>query len=219
MKFNRAFLVLGVVALAIAGFFLGKRFLESRELARVTEITKSSSDILVRQTAARLGREGAPVTVVEFFDPECESCRAFHPMTKMLLEEFQGKVLFVFRYAPFHPNSRFAIQILEAARKQNRYWETLDTLYQYQPQWGDHHNPRPELIWNYISKLDLDIEKLKLEMNSPEIEEIIKQDTQEGQTLGVRMTPSFFVNGVPLTTFGYEPLRQLIIQALSQQAQ
>jgi protein-disulfide isomerase len=217
MKFNRALLVAGVIAIAVAGFFLGRRFLENREVARVNEVTKSSADILVRRSAARLGREGAPVTVVEFFDPECESCRAFHPMTKMLLEEFQGKVLFVFRYAPFHPNSRFAIQILEAARKQNRYWETLDLLYQYQPQWGDHHNPRPELIWQYITKLELDIATLKVDMNSPDIEEMIKQDIQEGQTLGVRMTPSFFVNGVPLTTFGYEPLRQLILKSLAQQ--
>ena len=54
MKFNRAFLVIGVIALAVAGFFFGKRFLENREVARVSEITKTSSDILIRRTAARL---------------------------------------------------------------------------------------------------------------------------------------------------------------------
>jgi protein-disulfide isomerase len=134
-------------------------------------------------------------------------------MTKMLLQEFDGKVQMLFRYAPFHANSKFAIQILEAARQQNRYWEVLDVLYQHQPQWGDHHNPRPELIWTFLTEVvGLDMARLKVDMNEPGIQKMIEQDLSDGRQLGVERTPQFFVNGEPLLNFGYEQLRQLVIK-------
>jgi protein-disulfide isomerase len=174
---------------------------------------QSQSHLLVRDSAMSLGEPSAKVVVVEFFDPECESCRRFHPLTKMLLEEFKGQIKLVLRYAPFHQNSKYAVQILEAARKQNLYWDVLDKLYQYQPQWGDHHHPRPELIWNYLPEVaGLDVEKLKAEMNDPATDKIIEQDLSDGQKLGVQRTPSFFVNGEPLLTFGYQELRELVLK-------
>ncbi len=212
MKTKVAVAVAAVVVV-IGGFWFARDMVREGERSRVEEIPQQDQ-ALTRESALKLGRDGAPVTVVEFFDPECESCRAFHPMVKQLLEEYEGKIQVVARYAPFHPNSRFAIKILEAARQQNRYWETLELLYHHQPEWGDHHHPRPELIWTYLPRLDLDMEKLKEDMESPAIEQIIQEDLEDGQKLGVRMTPTFFVNGEPLLDFGYEPLKALIARAL-----
>ena len=206
---NKKILVFSTVAVVLVGFALATYVFRNKEVSQVQQ----NAHLLLRADAARLGSPLAPVTVVEFFDPECETCRRFHPMTKMLLQEFDGKVQMLFRYAPFHANSKFAIQILEAARQQNRYWEVLDVLYQYQPQWGDHHNPRPELIWTYLVEVGgLDIAQLKVDMNGPGIQKMIEQDLGDGRQLGVQRTPQFFVNGDPLLDFGYEQLRQLVIK-------
>jgi len=195
----------GVVALLVG--LLTWKFRAS-EKAHV----QTHSQHLERASAMSLGEASAKVVIVEFFDPECESCRRFHPLTKMLLDEFKGQIKLVLRYAPFHPNSKFAVQILEASRKQNLYFEVLDKLYQYQPQWGDHHHPRPELIWNYLPEIaGLDVEKLKADMSDPETNKIIDQDLQDGQKLGVQRTPQFFVNGEPLLNFGYQELRELVL--------
>jgi protein-disulfide isomerase len=216
MPKNKMLIVGSIAGIVLLAFVLAAGFLKDKEQARVEQVVKQEQQVLLRPTAVTLGRDGAPVTVVEFFDPECESCRAFHPYTKMLLQEFDGKVQFVFRYAPFHANSKFAIQIIEAARKQNRYWETLELLYQFQPQWGDHHNPQPQLIWKYLPQVDgLNIEQIKADMSDVAIGDAIAQDVRDGQALGVRMTPSFFVNGKPLEEFGYEPLRVMIREALA----
>lgn len=206
---NKKVLVFSTVAVVLFGFAVATMVFRKKEVSGVQQ----HAHLLVRADAPRLGSPLAPVTVVEFFDPECETCRRFHPMTKMLLQEFAGKVQMVFRYAPFHPNSKFAVQILEAARQQNRYWEVLEVLYQYQPQWGDHHHPRPELIWTYLVDVGgLDIPRLKVDMNEPGIQKMIEQDVSDGRQLGVERTPQFFVNGEPLLNFGYEQLRQLVLK-------
>jgi protein-disulfide isomerase len=206
---NKKILVFSTVAVVLMGFALATYVFRNKEVSLVQQ----NAHLLLRTDAARLGSPLAPVTVVEFFDPECETCRRFHPMTKMLLQEFDGKVQMLFRYAPFHANSKFAIQILEAARQQNRYWEVLDVLYQHQPQWGDHHNPRPELIWTFLTEVGgLDMARLKVDMNEPGIQKMIEQDLSDGRQLGVERTPQFFVNGEPLLNFGYEQLRQLVIK-------
>ena len=158
----------------------------------------------------RKGNSEAKVFVVEFFDPECETCREFHPYMYDIMSEFEGKIQLIMRYAPFHGNSILAVSILEGARKQDKYWEALEILYQHQPEWGDHHNPRPELIWNYLPRLGIDIERLKNDMKDPAIQKIIEQDLKDGQTLDVRQTPTFFVNGKPLIEFGPDQLKQLI---------
>jgi hypothetical protein len=46
---------------------------------------------LVRPDSPTLGSADAPVTLVEFYDPECESCRAFHPTVKKILKDYDGK--------------------------------------------------------------------------------------------------------------------------------
>ena len=73
------------------------------------------------------------LSISEFLDPECESCRMFAPKVKKLVEMYHGQVKLVIRYAAFHKNSKHAIRVLEATRKQNKYKESLNLLFDYQP--------------------------------------------------------------------------------------
>ena len=199
-------LVLGtVIALALA-FFAASTLYKKSESQKVGDLAEE----LVRHHAPVVGPDQAPVTLVEFLDPECESCRAFYPLVKKLMQEFDGKVKLVIRYAPFHHNSAFAVKLLEAARKQGKYWEALEVFFKHQPRWGNHHHPKPELLWEILPEAGVDVEQVKKDMNDPAIETLLKQDIEDGQKLGVRRTPSFFVNGKPLQRFGYGPLRELI---------
>jgi protein-disulfide isomerase len=51
-------------------------------------------------------------------------------------------------------------------------------------------------------------------MNDPAIAQIIRQDLADAETLNVRKTPGFFVNGKPLQTFGSQQLADLILSEL-----
>ena len=119
------------------------------------------------------------------------------------------------RYAPFHDGADYFVKILEAAKKQGKYWETLDIMYKTQHYWASHHNPQPQRIWKFLPSAGLDLEKIRIDMNDPKIGKIIQQDLADAKTLNVRKTPGFFVNGKPLSSFGYEQLQELVDSEIS----
>ena len=191
-------------------FFIGIKVYEKQQDENLSFLTKSENKIFARDYSPRWGNPEAKVVITEFLDPECETCREFFPLVKKIIKENNGKVQLVVRYAPFHGNSKIAVRALEAARLQGKYWQAIEMLYHYQPEWGDHHNPRIELIYGYLEKLGLDMEKLRADMNSPAIEKMLEQDMTDLRQLGVKYTPSFFVNGKALRNFGIMPLLELV---------
>ena len=207
---NKVFVYILSGLLSIVLFFIGSMIYKSSQKEKISFMAKDNFKLFVRDYSPRYGNSDAKVLLTEFLDPECESCRALYPQVKSLLKEFEGKVQLVVRYAAFHRNSKIAIKALEAARRQGKYWDALAMLFHYQPFWGDHHNPKPELIFEYLSKLNLDMGKLKSDMNDSEIKKIIEQDTKDMRELNVRGTPTFFVNGRPLEKFGIDYLRSLV---------
>jgi protein-disulfide isomerase len=111
---------------------------------------------LVRPYSPVLGPVDAPVTVVEFFDPSCEACRAFHPILRAIRDEFPTQVRVVMRYAAFHEGSDEAVRILEAARAQGVFEPVLDALLERQPEWALHDGPRLDLAWAIAGEAGLD---------------------------------------------------------------
>jgi protein-disulfide isomerase len=207
---NKLTIYLGTAGLFALLFFIGSRVYKNSQKNELSFLAKENNEIFVRDHSPRYGNKEAKIYITEFLDPECESCRAFYPQVKSLLKEYDGKVQLVVRYAPFHKNSKIAIRALEAAREQGKYWEALEMLFHYQPNWGNHHNPRPELIFEYLPKLGLDMEKLRTDMKDSKIENMMLQDTQDLRKLNVRGTPTFFVNGKAPENFGMNHLKELI---------
>jgi protein-disulfide isomerase len=120
----------------------------------------------------------------------------------------------VVRYAPLHHGSDTAIKILEAARQQGKYWEALERALAAQPRWAAHDRPKPELIWNLIGDIGLDMAKAKADANGPAIDQLLRQDIADMRALKVDRTPGFFVNGTPLRAFGEAQLKALVEQEL-----
>jgi protein-disulfide isomerase len=172
--------------------------------------TSDDASIFVRSHSPTLGSEDARVYLIEFFDPACEACAAFSPFVKKLMASNPGKIRLVLRYAPFHKGSDYFVKILEASKRQDKYWETLDVLFKYQSVWASHHRPQPDKIWQYLPQAGLDVEQIRRDMNDPTILQIIKQDLDDAKTLKVSKTPGFFANGKPLVTFGYQQLQTLV---------
>jgi protein-disulfide isomerase len=208
------YLLGGIVVALAAVFVIAANWYRQDERAATETAVAGSTDRLVRPHSPTLGPEDAPVTLVEFLDPECEACGAMHPIVKRVLEEFDGRIRLVVRYMPLHHNSAYAAGLLEAARSQDKYWELMDVFFARQPEWASHDTPRPELLASYAAQLGLDVERLAAAAADAEVERRIRQDSNDGQALGVDRTPTFFVNGRPLARIGYEPLRSAIVAAL-----
>lgn len=169
---------------------------------------------LVRPHSPSFGEPGAKVHIVEFFDPACETCRSFYPFVKQMIAANPGRIRLSIRYAPFHQGSDQIVKVLEASRKQGKYWQTLEAVLAAQQQWTVNHTARLDLAWKPIEGVGLRMEQLKQDMNSPEIAGAIRQDLQDAVALNVTQTPEFFVNGRPMPSFGYEQLKKLVDDAL-----
>lgn len=209
MKVSKSLLAV-VVAVLVAVFVVGANWYRGRESADVDEAASGGAAQLVRPYSIAQGPASAPVTVVEFFDPECEACRAMYPIVKQVMAEFDGRVRLVIRYMPLHQNSAYAATLLEAARAQNKYWEYLEIVMLRQPEWASHSAPRPDLLMTYAPLAGLDVEQLRLATTDPELKSRIQQDEADGVALGANRTPTFFINGKVLAQLGYGPLRAAI---------
>lgn len=212
---NKKWLVISTAAAVVVAFVAGAAFLRERSTQEVVQAAQTNNDAFVRPHSPVFGNPAAKVTIVEFFDPSCEACRAFYPTVKGIVNASFGQVRLVVRYAALHKGSDRAVKIIEGARPQGKYWEVVEKVLADQPRWADHGNPQPELIWDTIKDLGLDVEKAKSAAGSPEVEQVLRQDTADMKALKVTATPGFFVNGRPLTDFGAPQLKALVDQEIA----
>lgn len=194
----------------IAGFVIGSFFVKQNKETKTLTNAQSNYDSFVRDYSVTIGSPDAKVTLVEFFDPACETCRVFYPHVKDIIAKYPGKIQLILRYAPFHQGADYFVRILEASRNQNMYWKTLETLYQTQHIWTVHHQAQPNLAWEVLKDTPLNLAQLKADMGSPKIEAILRQDLFDASLLKVQKTPSFFVNQKPLVNFGHAQLKKLV---------
>ena len=142
--------------------------------------------------------------------------------SKKIMKDHEGKIRFVARYMPLHPNSINAANFTEAAGEQGKFWQARELLFQKQPEWGERHGPpsmapKPDvkaLFDKYARELGLDPDKVSLAIKENRFAAKIERDKKDGQSLGVRKTPQFFVNGRELARFGEGDLRALIEEEL-----
>jgi protein-disulfide isomerase len=203
-------LVLSILALALV-LFAGAAWVVSRQDAQIATLPPEVAEALVRPGSPVLGPEDAPITIVEFFDPACEACRAFHPIVKDIMAEHGDAVRVVVRYTPFHGEvSEVAIRVLEAARVQGIFEPVMDALMREQPAWASHGGMRPDLIIRIAGEAGLDVEAAEAQTRSPEVVAVLNHDRADVEIVGVRYTPTFFVNGRPIEPFGEVKLRALV---------
>lgn len=212
---NKKWLVLGTAAAVVVAFVGATLLFKDRSSQQLTQAAQMNSEALVRAHSPVFGNSAAKVTIVEFFDPACETCRAFHPIVKGIVNASFSQVRLVVRYAPLHKGSDTAVKTLEAARLQGKYWEALERTLALQPQWAAHHNPQPDMLWDLIGDMGLDIAQARAAANGPEIDRLLRQDIADMRALKVERTPGFFVNGTPLHEFGEVQLKALVAQELA----
>ena len=216
---KRFLIVVGVAVALIGAYVVATKQYQAQQTQAVTavasDLAQSNDSPFNRPDAPLIGTVMAKVEIVEFFDPACESCRAFYPYVKQILEDNKNKVKLSLRYAALHKGSDYVSQVLEAARMQGSgvYIKTLEAILAGQPVWAAHHRPQPELVWALLGDTGLDIERAKKDMNDPAILARLKQHEADRERLQVSKTPTFFVNGRPLQDFSPTGLAALVDQA------
>ena len=204
--------LVGISLLVLIVLFIGLAyFYKNNQIHKETLLISSSHKSLVTDYSVSFGENKKNITIVEFLDPECESCAVFYPIMRKVYKEHYSDIKLVIRYLANHKNSKYAIKILEASREQNKYEEVLSLIFEKQPLWAEHNNEKPELIWTFLTQIEgLNIDKLKEDMKNPKIDEIIDNDAKDARILSVKGTPTVFVKEKRLERLSQKDLFDLV---------
>ena len=148
-----------------------------------------------------LGRETAPLTLLEYGDYECPYCGAAHPSVKQVLQVLGDDLVFAYRHFPLtqiHPHAGGAAEAAEAAGVQGRFWPYHDLLFEHQ----DRLSTR-DLV-GYAEQLGLDVERFVSDLKQHKYAPRVREDFVSGVRSGVNGTPTFFANGLRHNG-GYDP--------------
>lgn len=158
----------------------------------LAEPERSAHDISIDNQPSR-GRADAKVTVVEFIDYECPSCRNLHDVLEGLVNDYADRVNFVARDFPLtrHAHAYKAAIAAEAARRQGKYWEYVAVLFQNQS------TLEVDDLKRFARELRLDDERFDraLDLEDLAVRMAVDADRRDGLRLGVKSTPTVFVNG------------------------
>ncbi|REJ75667.1 MAG: hypothetical protein DWQ47_09375 [Acidobacteria bacterium] len=158
-----------------------------------------------------LGRANAKVTVVMFSDFECPACAGVHPIIKQVIKEFGANVRLVVRDFPLESIHKHAFQAAvaaEAAKKQGKFFEYIELLYNNQDALDR------ESLSRYADEAGLDLGRFERDINDPELASEIRKDISDGKSYGVTGTPGIFVNGYKIRTLSASSFKKAIKRAL-----
>ncbi len=139
------------------------------------------------------GPANAPLTLVEYGDFQCSTCRRAEPVVRELLERLGPQIRLVFRHFPLtqsHPDALHAAEAAEAAGAQGAFWEMHDRLFERQFALQDAN------LVEHAAELGLDAAKVAAELEARTWEARVREDISSGARSGVNGTPTFFFNGV-----------------------
>lgn len=198
MKRYLPFVIVVVVALATLGsgamlYRVKHEQLQSLPQDKAVSGSSDSESMHIR------GNPDAPVTLEEFGDFQCPPCGSFAKFTEELLKEYDSRVRIVFRHFPLsaHEHAMQASLAAEAAGFQGHFWEMYDVLYREQAAWAKAPNAR-ELFESYAGTIGLNVDQFKKDMDGEQAKARVDSDQARGQSLGINLTPTIYINGQPV---------------------
>lgn len=208
-------IVVVVALVAAAVFTTAVHLFERRTVEVAATRAAEQAGAMVRPHSPIIGPADAPVTIVEFFDPACEACKAFHPQVKQILSSWPGQIRLVIRYAPFHRDASVeAVRVLEAARAQGKFESTLEVLLANQRAWSGQGVNSTARVWQLALSAGLDIEEARTHVASGLADSLLARDRVDLTAIGVRATPTFFVNGTPIASTDPDQLHESVKKEL-----
>lgn len=164
---------------------------EEQVAAQLEDQFKNPVKIEIGKSPVR-GPADAKVTVIEFSDFQCPYCSRGKSTMDELMAAYPKDVKIVFKNLPlpFHDQAAPAAKAALAAGKQGKFWEMHDALF------ANQRALNADFFTEQAKTLGLNLEQFKKDMDSPEIDAQIKEDSALASKNGISGTPGFFVNGV-----------------------
>jgi protein-disulfide isomerase len=192
---------------------LSSAYIESLRLKAniMVQLAPPMASVEVANAAAVEGPANAPAQLIEFADFQCPYCQKVNPEINKLLQEFNGKLSFVYKDfpLPMHANAEKAAEAARCAGEQGKFWDYHNLLF-------TDKKLQPDDLKLEAGVLKLDTVKFDDCLDSGKEAASVNQDRTEGLNLGLSGTPSFFLNGHFFSgAVDYKQLHQMVEQQLN----
>ena len=146
-----------------------------------------------------------------FKDFECPPCAKSAPLIKEVVNAYPEQVKLVFKHFPLrmHKNAKAAALASMAAERQGKFWPFHDLLF------ANYNKLNPQKISQLAAEAGLDVVRFEADRKDPRLQQKLAADQREGQQVGVRGTPTIFVNGRRLPQRSRAAFDQLITAELA----
>ncbi|MBN1870474.1 MAG: thioredoxin domain-containing protein [Candidatus Omnitrophica bacterium] len=150
----------------------------------------------LRTFAKTKGSDNAPIKVVEFIDFQCPACAHGAAYLKGKIDKYPEAIRLEVKHYPLqmHRHGYQSSRYVECAARQEKFWPFQDLLLARQSNWQRLVDATPAFE-KIAEESHLDKQKLKACLDRDVVDGIIKQNKEEGTALGLRSTPTYFVNG------------------------
>ncbi|HLB58258.1 MAG TPA: DsbA family protein, partial [Gammaproteobacteria bacterium] len=166
----------------------------------MTAIASNKDNIFNDKKSPAMGNKTAPATVVEFFDYQCGHCRQMAEIVEELLAKDKN-IYFIFKELPiFGAQSAYAAKAALAAAQQSpeKYLKFHNALFESK-------KFSEADVLETAKKVGLNIAKLKKDMNSPAVDQEIRENFELAKALKIPGTPVFIVANQAQTKFKFIP--------------
>ena len=194
----------------ILEFALESRGVSVKQAKLEMEMQDKVHDIPIEDSPT-YGPADAKVTVVEFSDFQCPYCAKVTPKIQEVMKKYPNDVRFVYKHFPlnFHKAAPPAHAASIAAHKQGKFWEFR---YEIAPFYKKDQLTEA-LFLKSAEKVGLDMAQFKEDMALAKQQGIIDRDKQLGGQVGVRGTPSFYINGKKVQGFSESFVKKALDEA------
>ncbi len=214
---SRVFLwLLGLTLVVLAGFIV---YMVTRDGGVATTLAPGVKDDDHARGATRptgtSGRASTSLVFVEYSDFECPACEVAQPALRALYAEFASTTTFVYRHLPLsqHKNAELAALASEAAAKQGKFWEMHDALFDSQRQWAGIPEAQAKAFFVKLAEnLALETVRFSADLESDELRARVRRDADEATRIGVRGTPTFYVNGEKMNVKTFDDMRAELVK-------
>ena len=186
MKKNKFLTTLLVFALCAGAVFLVRTFRPDSEAVMKKRMAERSA-----------GDAKAAVWITEYFDYQCPPCATAYKVLEEWMEKNPGKIYLQVRYYPLpaHKHAVTAAVHAECASRQaGKFWKFHGLLFEHQAEWSQDAYPELKFL-DYAQQAELELTRWDACTKDPETAKFIAGEKEEAEKLGVKITPSFFVNG------------------------
>lgn len=206
---NKTFIWVGIVVLAIVGLFM---------LGKENGAIKPDFEVGVIHPLDNIkGSASSTVVLMEYSDFQCPACRSYYPVLREIMQQYGDRMAFVYRHFPLitiHPNAEFAARAAEAAKKQGKFWEMYDLLFEKQNEWANSSNVAP-IFESYATLIGISVEQFKTDWVSADVKNFVRSQRLHSVKVGLQGTPTFYLNGRKIQNPGsIEEFKSLIEAAL-----